>query len=66
MITSTEPQVALANRYSVTETCEILGIHRNTLSRYTINGQIKCGFRRSNGRKFYQGKDILSFWKAQY
>ena len=48
MITSEEPTVSSTGRYTVTQTCEILGIHRNTLREYTSSGRIKCGFRRDN------------------
>lgn len=65
MITAIEPTVNGAGRYSVTETCSLLGIHRNTLSGYTNSGDIKCGYRRNNGRKFYLGSEILKFWRAQ-
>lgn len=64
MITSTEPQVALNGRYSVTEASRMLGIHRTTLNKYTEEGKIKCGFRRLNGRKFYEGREILRVWKS--
>lgn len=64
MITAEEPQVAIAGRYSVKETCEHLGIHRNTLRKYTDEGDIKCIFRRPSGRKAYLGQEILRFWKA--
>ena len=62
---STEPQVSGTGRYSVTETSKALGIHRCTLLRYTESGSIKCGFRRTNARKFYLGSEILRFWRAQ-
>lgn len=65
MVTSVEPQVSLTGRYSVKQTCEALGIHRNTLRRYTDEGYIKCGFRRETARKFYPGQEILRFWKSQ-
>jgi len=65
MITSQRPDITLTGRYSVSETCTILGIHRNTLSSYTNTGHIKCGFRKMNGRKFYLGSEILKFWEAQ-
>ena len=55
MITSEEPTVSSTGRYTVTQTCEILGIHRNTLREYTSSGRIKCGFRRESARKFYEG-----------
>lgn len=65
MITAIEPQVSETGRYSVTETCKILGIHRNSLKKYTELGLIKCGFRKHAARKFYAGREILKFWRAQ-
>lgn len=65
MITAIEPQVIDNGRYSVSETSKALGIHRNTLLRYTCDGLIKCGFRRESGRKFYTGAEIKRFFKAQ-
>lgn len=65
MITSIEPNVNEAGRYTVTETCLALGIHRNSLRKYTEQGLIKCGFRKQSARKFYTGRDILKFWRAQ-
>lgn len=41
MITSEEPTVSSTGRYTVTQTCEILGIHRNTLREYTSSGTHK-------------------------
>lgn len=66
MIVSSEPQVNMTGRYTVTQACQILGIHRNTLRTYTDQGLIKCGFRRVGCRKFYEGKEIIRFWKATY
>ncbi len=63
MITS-DLHVSDTGRYSVTETAGILGIHRNTLRRYTDRGLIRCGFRRGTGRKFYLGSEIRRFWSA--
>ena len=65
MITATEPRVAADGRYSVSQTCTALGIHRNTLHRYTELGLIKCGFRRETARKFYKGSEIVRFRRAQ-
>lgn len=65
MITPIEPEVNVTGRYNVTQTCKSLGIHRNTLRNYTDAGVIKCGFRRENYRKFYEGKEIIRFWKSQ-
>lgn len=63
-MTSTEPNVSNEGRYSVTETCKALGVHKNTLRRYTAQGFIKCGYRRGTCRKFYSGCEIRRFWKA--
>ena len=65
MVTAIEPKVAPTGRYTVKQTCECLGIHRNTLRRYTNEGHIKCSFRRENAGKKYLGKEILRFWNSQ-
>lgn len=64
-MTSIAPTVDMAGRYSVTETCKHLGIHKNTLRKLTAEGRIKCGFRRENGRKFYLGSNIMKLWQGQ-
>lgn len=64
LMTSTEPKVEPTGRYSITETCVALGIHRNTLRRYTDNHAIPCHLRKTTGAKFYFGKDIQKFWRA--
>lgn len=60
-----QPAVSPTGRYSVMETCKILGIHRNTLRKYTRQGRIRCGVRRVNARIFYTGSEILSVWMRQ-
>ena len=65
MITAIEPKVDEAGRYSVMETCAALGIHRNSLRKYTEQGLIRCGFRKLTARKFYSGREILKIWRAQ-
>lgn len=65
MLTALEPSVSSVGRYSISQTCELLGIHRDTLRKYTDCGYIKCGFRKMSYRKFYLGSEILRFWKSQ-
>ena len=60
-----EPKVKPQGRYSVKQTAELLGVHRNTLLKYTNKGTIRCGVRRSTTRKFYTGAEIIRFWRAQ-
>ncbi len=61
-----EPKVSPSARYSIEEAAALLGIHRNTLRRHTNTGPtgISCSFRKSNGRRFYTGLEILRFWRA--
>lgn len=65
-ISSVEPNVSDKNKYSPKQTCELLGMHRNTLARYTDQGAIKCEIHKHNGRKYYTGHEIKRFWKARY
>lgn len=61
---NTIPELPKGSRYSIKETCEILGIHRNTLLKYTDSGIIKCGFRKATMRKYYSGEEITKLWKT--
>lgn len=58
-----EPNVPPTARFSVKQTCAILGICRNTLRRYTQNGLIKENRRMSNLRPYYTGKAIHDCWR---
>ena len=61
---SEQPSIKPAGRYSISETCKLLGIHRNTLRRYTDAGEIRCVVRKSTWKKYYTGLEILRFWNA--
>ena len=39
-----EPKASDFGRYSVSETCGLLGIHRNTLLKWTNEGKVRCGY----------------------
>ena len=62
-MTSDKPNVKAESRYSISKTCELLGIHRNTLRRWTDEGKIKCKYRSSTMRKFYTGYEITKIWE---
>lgn len=47
----------------MTETCKVLGIHRNTLRRWLQAGKIKVKFRRIDNRKVFEGKEIKKVWR---
>lgn len=61
-MTNEAPQVKPAGRYSVTETCAILGVHRSTLRRWTMAGAITASHHKGTGKKFYTGREITRFW----
>lgn len=62
MVTSTMPNVIPTSRYTIKETCAILGVHRNTLRAYVRAGYIRCSVKQ-NGKRF-TGTEILRFWNA--
>lgn len=62
-MTETKPNIDPAGRYTIANTCELLGIDRSTLHRHTKKGNIKVHFRKCNNRPFYTGMDILKFWQ---
>lgn len=64
-MTSEEPKVSPLGRYSCTEASKALGIHRNTLRRYSEEGFIKFGIHSITRRKFFMGSEILKLWKSQ-
>ena len=61
-----EPNVAISGRYSVEETAKLLGVHRNSILRYTNEGKLRFGVRRGNSRRYYTGAEILRFWRSSY
>ena len=58
------PNIDPAARYSVTEACAILGIHRNTLNRYFERGVIGYKIRKATGRKVIAGAQIIKLWNT--
>lgn len=63
-MTTTEPNIPETGKYNVTETCALLGIHRNTLERYRKSLKIRCGIRMTTGRKYYTGREIKRLWRG--
>lgn len=64
-MSSAKPEVCNDGRYTVKQTCELLGIKsRNTLRSYVAQGLIKEGRRRTNDRPFYLGSEIIKCWAA--
>ena len=63
-MTNEEPKVADAGRYTMTETCKVLGIHRNTLRRWLQAGKMKVKFRRIDNRKVIDSAEIKRAWRV--
>nr|DAV83804.1 MAG TPA: helix-turn-helix domain protein [Caudoviricetes sp.] len=63
-MTNEEPKVADAGRYTITETCKVLGINRNTLRRWLQAGKMKVKFRRIDNRKVIEGAEIKRAWRV--
>lgn len=55
------PNLKDESRFSISQTCKILGVCYNTLMSKTIQGFIKSGVR-SDGKQFYTGKAIKDFF----
>ena len=64
-MTAIEPNINATGRYSIGEASALLGMHRNTLRKYTEQGHIKCGYRKATARKFYLGSELLRLWRTQ-
>ena len=62
MITSDQPQVNPSSRYTIGQTCSLLGIHRNTLRSYVKSGYIRS-VQNIHGQRF-KGAEILKFWNS--
>jgi len=72
---SIEPNCKDAERYSTTQTCQLLGLSYKTVIKYTNSGDLVCGFRKlqkdkqadnSRMKKFYTGSAIKKFWRSRY
>lgn len=65
MMTRNEPNIADTARLGICDAAKVLGVHRTTLARWTEQGLVKCGIRRTNGRIFYTGRALISLWRSQ-
>ncbi len=59
-----EPIVNDNDRLELMATAKALGAHRSSVLRWTHMGILQCGIRKSNGRRFWTGREIKRFWRA--
>lgn len=69
MVTSVEPVVDSAGRYTVKETSMLLGIDRHTLASYVKAGYIRPILKRrpvqmNKPRIRFLGSEIVRFWRS--
>lgn len=60
------PNVIPEELYTAAEVCEILGVSRRSLSRYTSAGLLRGAFRRADRRLVFFGRDILKCYYWTY
>ena len=64
-MTSIQPDIPDAGRYSVKQTASILGVSRDTIYDACSKGRIKFGTLKFNSRRFITGAEIKRVWKDQ-
>lgn len=52
-------------QYNRQEAATLLGISISTLNNYKNAGDLKCRWRKKNGRLFYYGRDLKQFLKSE-
>ena len=65
-MTKNEPKVEMSGRYELREASAALEVDKSTLLRWTKLGLAKAGIKRTNGRKFWTGAELVRIWKATY
>lgn len=61
-MTRTKPKVDPDKSYNIKEVCDFLGIHRDTLCKYTKEEVIVC-IRVTCREIYYKGSEILILWE---
>lgn len=70
-MTHSMPTIASGDYFNQKQTSEILGLHRNTIRRYTFEGvrgtslRLKCSINLV-GDCIWKGEDIIDFWKRMH
>ncbi len=64
-LTSSQPNIDLNGRYSVTEASKILNIHRSTIWRWVRQGKLRPYVSTINSRTRFIGKDLMRLWQEE-
>ena len=65
-MTQEEPKVSKDGRYEVRHIARVLDVGRSTVYDYEKRGLITFRTKKSNGRNFLTGMDILKIWKSEH
>lgn len=65
LMTHREITLNRADKFSTTEAARILGVSRPTIYSYVSQGLLKYKTRRSNGRRYYTGAELMRFWNCE-
>lgn len=65
-MTNTVPTIDPKARFELREAAAILDVGKASVLRWTSTGRLRCGVKRSNGRKFWTGAELIRFWKSEF
>lgn len=65
-MTKIEPKVEMTGRYELRDAAAVLEVDKSTILRWTRDGKINCGVRRSNKRKFWLGAELVKLWRSEF
>lgn len=65
-MTNTVPTIDPKARFELREAAAILDVGKASVLRWTSIGRLRCGIKKSNGRKFWTGAELIRFWKSEF
>lgn len=65
-MTNTVPKINPDARLELREAAAILNVDRSSILRWTTIGRLRCGIKKSNGRKYWTGAELIRFWKSEF
>ncbi len=66
MMIATPPNIPPSARLELREAAAALQVDKSTIQRWTYEGRLRCGVKKSNKRKYWLGADLIKFWKSEF
>lgn len=63
---NTAPKIDPSARLELREAAAALNVDKSTIQKWTKDQRLRCGVKKSNGRKYWLGSELIRFWKAEY